>query len=131
MRLWLDDLRPAPPNWVWCKTLDEVQIVFMIAAREGTAISEMSFDHDLGEGQPDGYDVIKWIVRTYPSLYPWKVSVHSANPVGAENIRAYDEWFRRMAGTSPPLSIREQITGRTGLNGSHHPRTGSLPRDQS
>jgi hypothetical protein len=52
----------------------------------------VSFDHDLGEGDSrTGYDFAKWLVEydlnhnAMPKDFDY--NVHSANPVGAENIR--------------------------------------------
>lgn len=55
-------------------------------------ISYISFDHDLGLGMT-GYGAVKWLV--YYDMYnnvlaeDFTFNVHSANPVGAENIRSY------------------------------------------
>ena len=49
---------------------------------------EISFDHDLGEDIKTGYDCAKWLCN-----YCWTngipiptYNVHSANPVGRDNI---------------------------------------------
>lgn len=59
----------------------------------------ISFDHDLGMDNerkvlPSGYDFAKWLVEmdmngiiSIPKDFTF--TVHSANPVGAENIRTY------------------------------------------
>lgn len=51
----------------------------------------ISFDHDLGEPENGtGYDVAKWIeemAHTDPSFMVPEWAIHSANPVGRENIR--------------------------------------------
>lgn len=41
--LWLDDVRPAPEGWVWCKTTREAREVLM-----SRFVVEASLDHDLG-----------------------------------------------------------------------------------
>ena len=53
----------------------------------------ISFDHDLGEDRT-GYDFAKWlgfyIMDNNEKIYNWfAYQVHSANPVGAENIDKY------------------------------------------
>lgn len=61
----------------------------------------ISFDHDLGAPQnPTGYDFAKWLcayIEDYELDFPDKFEyhIHSQNPVGAENIRAYMENFLR------------------------------------
>lgn len=79
MKLWLDDIRPAPAGWVWCKTATEA---VRYLSQDGL-VEEASLDHDLGENQPTGYDLCKWMAETgaWPKQRP---EVHSANPVGKE-----------------------------------------------
>lgn len=97
LKVWLDDVRDPPSeDWIVCRNLEDVKRNFLLFGIYGEAPDVMSFDHDLGDGEPDGYDVIKWIVRVHPALYPKVVEVHSANGPGAENIEKYDEWYRRM-----------------------------------
>jgi hypothetical protein len=53
----------------------------------------ITFDHDLGNEQPTGYDLAKWLVEQDLDC-PWMVKnnfsfeVHSMNPIGAHNIHA-------------------------------------------
>jgi len=85
MRIWLDDERqPQSDRWTWLKTGEEA-----IEALKNERVEEISFDHDLGEGMT-GYDVAKWIEEMASSgaidSMVWRV--HSANPVGKQNIEA-------------------------------------------
>ena len=96
MKLFLDDIRY--PHWVGL--VDEEWIIARSFEEAVELIlkngfpSEISFDHDLGEEDAKtGYDLAKWIVDydidhggTKMSV-DFKFNVHSANPVGAENIR--------------------------------------------
>jgi len=88
MRLWLDDVRPMPEDFDrHCRTAEEAR-----AALATGQVSFISFDHDLGDSSPKeetGYTVAQSIslmayFGTLPKL-AW--AIHSANPVGAENIR--------------------------------------------
>lgn len=54
----------------------------------------MSLDHDLGNNQPTGFDFVKWLVNqdmdgAIDLSDCSEIYVHSQNPVGAENMRAY------------------------------------------
>lgn len=86
MKVWLDDERPAPDDsWVEVSWASEA-IVFVESGR----VTEISFDHDLGEKRGTGYEVAKYIEHgaargTVPRL-EWHI--HSANPVGRANIAA-------------------------------------------
>lgn len=85
MRIWLDDIRKMPPCFdVHCKTAK--QAIMYITEPE---VSFISFDHDLGEDENGtGYDVAKFIEEYayYGKIKPIKWAIHSANPVGKENI---------------------------------------------
>lgn len=79
MKLWVDDLRPAPPGWTHARSVEEAQ-AYLVTGR----VEEASLDHDLGFEQPDGSALVRWMARTghWPRARP---TVHSLNPVG----RAY------------------------------------------
>lgn len=94
--LFLDDVREVP-QWILddereCHVARSGHMFFMILKEHGCP-EHIAFDHDLGWG-PDGYDVAKFFGRgvqngTYTLTENFSFSVHSSNPVGAENIRAY------------------------------------------
>lgn len=84
-RVWLDDERPIPKEYdLHAKTAQEA-IDFL---KDGK-VSEISFDHDLGETEETGYFVAKWIEEQayFGKLKPVKWRIHSANPSGRERIR--------------------------------------------
>lgn len=83
MKLWLDDIRPMPDDFdIWAKTAKEAYQYI-----DTGKVRYISFDHDLGDGET-GYDVAVYIeMRAFNNDIPrieW--NVHSANPVGRENI---------------------------------------------
>lgn len=94
MRIYLDDVRdPLPFDPKTGKPLhwdliarDASEILPLIQSGKVTFIS---FDHDLGEGL-SGYDVAREIETqaAHGTIGPIEYEVHSANPVGAKNIRA-------------------------------------------
>jgi hypothetical protein len=60
--------------------------------------SLISFDHDLGDGTPNGHEIAKRLSNLimdakYELPKDFRFLVHSKNPVGAENIRAYMDGF--------------------------------------
>lgn len=94
MKIFLDDVRDAPDDsWVICR--DSISFYNVLSACP-EMIEVVSFDHDLGLDSADGYDCIKMLANDFGDIYPETVIVHSANPVGAENIIRYDEWYRRV-----------------------------------
>lgn len=87
--LFLDDIRDAPyETWITVRSYDE----FCLYITEHGVPLGISFDHDLG-GKKTGYDCAKWLVKQDMDkkldITTMKWSVHSANPVGASNIRKY------------------------------------------
>lgn len=52
IRLWLDDLRPAPPGWLHARSVNEA---IAIMAGPGQ-VTEVSLDHGLGDYAEDGGD---------------------------------------------------------------------------
>ena len=71
--LWLDDCRPAPDGWTWCKTVPEAMILLAT-----DKVFQASLDHDLGLHMPTGYDLCLWMAETghWPNITPY---VHSNN----------------------------------------------------
>lgn len=94
MKIWVDDVRPAPEGYEWCKSTLSAQLA--ISAIEAghkfhgmvETVELIDLDHDAGEYASEGGDYIKildWIEatgRTYP------IRIHSMNPVGVQNMRA-------------------------------------------
>ena len=89
MKLWIDDVRPAPEGYTWCKSVN--------GAKDWIDLSDFDFmenielidiDHDAGEYAQYGGDYIKlldWLEETGRN-YP--IHIHSMNPVGVANMRA-------------------------------------------
>lgn len=96
MKLWLDDIRPAPEGWRWVNTVEEA--IALISSGE---VVEASLDHDLGSGEQEGYALCLYMAEN--DLWPLEaVSVHSSNPPGAERMAGVIErygGYRRVLGT--------------------------------
>ena len=83
MKIWLDDIRPAPEGYIWCKS---VNIAKRTIESAGEPILLIDCDHDLGDYAYDGGDGIKlldWLVEN-ECFYP--IRLHTMNPVGRENM---------------------------------------------
>lgn len=87
MKLWIDDTRIKPDDYdLWAKTAEEA-----IEALLRGGITFISFDHDLGLLEENGYSVAAWIEKKVYSdiefvLPEW--TIHSSNVPGSLNIDA-------------------------------------------
>ena len=98
MKLWVDDVRPAPEGYIWVKSVNEAKIYCSQHLFANTLnISEISLDHDSGNYYYSGKDYIellKWLEEKQ-YLYNWKIPtkfhIHSMNVVGVQNMRAIIE----------------------------------------
>lgn len=83
MKLFLDDQRSPPKNFIHVKTFQEC-----IDHLVNNEVEVLSLDHDLGE-EKTGYDVAQWISEKAITT-DWKppklIVLHSMNPVGVKNM---------------------------------------------
>lgn len=102
MKLWIDDVRPAPDGYRWFKSVNEAKDIIAFTEHvfgkysfynpstgenRKVSIELIDIDHDAGEYVNDGGDYIKlldWLEETGRN-YP--IRIHSMNPVGVENMR--------------------------------------------
>lgn len=95
MKLWIDDIRPAPCGYFCCRSVNEAkEIIKRYSNRIDfdnnfvDNIEIIDIDHDAGIYAGQGGDYIKlldWFEETGRN-YP--IRIHSMNPVGVENMRA-------------------------------------------
>ena len=89
MRVWLDDIRDAPPRWVRAFTPEDV--IGLLRLRR---VTKLSLDHDLGlddgASERTGYTVLLWLemevgTGRWTGPVP-EITVHSGNPVGRDRM---------------------------------------------
>ena len=92
---WQDQAMYRDGEWIVARNWNEVmEIVISLGFP-----SMISFDHDLGDGQKNGFEIAKKLCDmvmdgvNMPEHFDFRV--HSKNPVGAENIRGYMNNFLR------------------------------------
>ena len=99
MKLWIDDVRPAPEGYALCNSVNEAIETIKLAEsfcfynpitkeERRIVIELIDIDHDAGDFVWDGGDYIKlldWFEETGRN-YP--IRIHSMNPVGVANMRA-------------------------------------------
>lgn len=97
MKLWIDDIRPAPAGYVWVLSVNKAKTAILDAEEQATiphmydcnfCIEVIDTDHDAGNYVKDGGDYIKlldWLEETNRNI---PIHIHSMNPVGVANMRA-------------------------------------------
>ena len=105
MKLWVDDIRPAPEGWTRARSVTEA-----IRILATMAVEEVSLDHDIsmkvmvgdeeaGFSEPrpfrsnETFEPVAWFIRELarerPSgWYPEMVTLHTANSNGADKMKA-------------------------------------------
>ena len=97
MKIWVDDVRPAPKGYTWCRSVDETKLVIVhseICLNDNPELTKewtielIDLDHDAGDyarfGGGDYIKLLDWLEETGRN-YP--IHIHSMNPVGRENMR--------------------------------------------
>ena len=112
MKLWIDDVRPAPEGYIWVKSVNEAKAIIEEYADFINSIDLINIrnfdlrkqiqrdlrpffaqddlidiDHDAGEYAKDGGDYIKLLDWLEEQGYNFTFHIHSQNPVGVENMR--------------------------------------------
>lgn len=87
IKLFLDDVRPAPDGYQLVKTVNELQRKVI----QYEHINEVSLDNDLGTNHLEGYDFVKWFIQQKIENKPYTINIfhiHSANPIAVTNMRS-------------------------------------------
>jgi len=103
IKVWLDDMRPAPEGWshiLWPQEAVELLL-------KGK-VTHISLDHDLGDDERGtGYDVLLWIEQAtmLSDFNPPVISVHSANVSAKQKMLAAIQKIHRIKQTRNKLRI--------------------------
>lgn len=92
--LYIDDLRDPPPDrdWIVCRSSQEA----LDRIDEMGMPHFVSFDHDLGEDDTTMVFLRRLVNEVWDGVTPPPdYQIHSANPVGSQNIRSFMESWRR------------------------------------
>lgn len=91
MKIWIDDVRPAPEGYHWVKSVNGAICEIERLEERNEKIDLLDLDHDAGGYYIYGGDYIKildWLEETGRN-YP--IKIHSMNPVGRANMLAICE----------------------------------------
>ena len=95
MKIWIDDVRPAPDGYILYKSVNPA----LRFIRDNSHLIELiDLDHDAGEFAKRGGDYIRILDEMERLTKVHKMNfghiafhIHSANPVGVQNMRAMIE----------------------------------------
>lgn len=94
MKLWIDDVRPAPPGYIWARSVDGAKdLINRYSQRidfDNNIVDEIELidiDHDAGIYIRYGGDYIKLLDWLEETGHNYPIHIHSQNAVGVENMR--------------------------------------------
>lgn len=92
IKIWVDDVRPAPAGFVWCKSVNQTKAVINDYVRQHSSYDTIliDLDHDAGDYFKDGGDYIKildWLEEQQIVNANYFFKIHSQNPVGVMNMK--------------------------------------------
>lgn len=95
IKIWLDDIRPAPDGYTLVRSVNEAKSLIDFCEHNGRPIKELNLDHDLGDYAKDGGDGIKLVLWLAETRRYYPVALHTQNVVGRENMQAIvDRYWR-------------------------------------
>ncbi|MGH6950833.1 MAG: cyclic-phosphate processing receiver domain-containing protein [Vitreimonas sp.] len=112
--LFLDDTRDPPRIWPQDAVVVRNSAEFAAVLRKRGCPECISFDHDLGPGEPTGMDCarlfIEWVLDGRERMHPdFAFRVHSMNPPGKANIEALMGRFVKAFAAGDYGTVRQAI----------------------
>ena len=88
MKLWIDDIRPAPDGFIWCKSVNQAKAVINAYEHQYSCDNILiDLDHDV--------KILDWLEEKNIVDTGYFFKIHSKNPVGItkmENIIHHNGW---------------------------------------
>ncbi|XEC92578.1 cyclic-phosphate processing receiver domain-containing protein [Paenibacillus tarimensis] len=89
IHVYLDDYRRCPDGFVPARSAEECIMLI-----DSEPIDVLSLDYDLGQGQPNGLEVVRHIVAH--QRYPQHIFFHTSSPAGRMQM------YQLLANHAPP-----------------------------
>lgn len=88
MKLWIDDVRPAPKGYIWVRSVDEAKkVIREVDDKFWDSCELIDVDHDAGAYAAYGGDYIKFLDWLEETGHNYPIRIHSMSPVGVANMR--------------------------------------------
>jgi len=103
MKIFLDDLAETernswvPDGWSTARNFTEFKSLIDEALTKGESIEGISFDNDLGEGEKEGWEILKWLYENHPEIMRGnpELKIHSANPEGRRAMEHHITFWQK------------------------------------
>ena len=99
MKLWVDDIRPAPEGWYQARSVNAAKEMILANYPD---IDGISLDHDSSIYNQFGGDyinILKWLeeeeYKKNKKIVTFPINIHSMNIVGVQNMRdiiEHNDW---------------------------------------
>ena len=98
MKLWIDDVRPAPKGYIWVRSVNDAKYYINRYSNhidwDNNIVDEIELidiDYDAGSYYPFGGDYVRILDYLEETGRNYPIHIHSMNPVGVANMRAIIE----------------------------------------
>lgn len=92
MKLWIDDIRPAPDGFIWCKSVNQAKAAITAYEHQYSCDNILiDLDHDAG----DYFEILEWLEEKNIVDTGYFFKIHSKNPIGImkiEDIIRHNGW---------------------------------------
>ena len=92
MKLWIDDIRPAPNGFIWCKSVNQAKAAITAYERQYSCDNILI---DLDNDAADYFKILDWLEEKNIVDTGYFFKIHSKNPVGImkmEDIIRHNGW---------------------------------------
>ena len=92
MKLWIDDIRPAPNGFIWCKSVNQAKTAIIAYEHQYSCDNILI---DLDNNAADYFKILDWLEEKNIVDTGYFFKIHSKNPVGImkmENIIRHNGW---------------------------------------
>lgn len=84
MKLWIDDIKPAPDGFIWCKSVNQAKVA-ITAYEHQYSCDNILIDLD---NDADGYfEILEWLEEKNIVDTGYFFKIHSKNPVGIMKMK--------------------------------------------
>lgn len=92
MKLWIDDIRPAPDGFIWCKSVNQAKAAITAYEHQHSCDNILI---DLDNDACNYFKILEWLEEKNIVDTGYFFKIHSKNPVGImkmEDIIRHNGW---------------------------------------